>query len=60
MRSDALNLHVYPVRMEMTATKHIPASHVFSTDNSKLKDLLFDETLLQICFTDKYKPKASS
>ena len=31
MRSDALNLHVYPVRTEMTA----PSLHVCSTDEDK-------------------------
>ena len=29
MRADSLNLHIYPVRTEMTATKQIPISHVF-------------------------------
>ena len=40
MRADALNLNGYPVIMEITATKQIPTSHVFSTDESKLKELL--------------------
>ena len=30
MRYDVLNSHIYPVRMEMTATKQIPTSHVCS------------------------------
>ena len=30
MRADALNTHIYPVRTEMTATKHILISHIFS------------------------------
>ena len=42
MRADALNLHIYPVRTEMTATKQIPNSHVCSTDKSKLKEFLVD------------------
>ena len=37
MRYDVFNLHVYPVRMEMTGTKQIPTSHVCSTDKSSLK-----------------------
>ena len=45
MRADSLNLHVYPVRKEMTATKQIPTSHVCSTDESKLKELLVNETV---------------
>ena len=32
MRTDYLNSHVYPVRTEMTGTKKILISHVFSTD----------------------------
>ena len=34
MRSDALNSHIYPVRTEITATKHIPISHVCSNDKN--------------------------
>ena len=34
MRADDLNLRVYPVRKEMTATKQIPVSHACSTDES--------------------------
>ena len=37
MRADALNLHIYPIRTETAATKHILTSHVFSTDKSELK-----------------------
>ena len=32
MRADALNSYNYPVRTEMTGMKHIPNSHVCSTD----------------------------
>ena len=42
MKSDALNLHVYPVRTEITSTNQIPTSHVCSTDESKLKEFLVD------------------
>ena len=31
MRADALNLHVYHIRAEMTGTQHIPISHICST-----------------------------
>ena len=52
-RADVLNLHVYPVRTEMTATKHILTLHIFSMDKSELKEFLDDKTLSQICSTDK-------
>ena len=57
VRYDVLNLHVYPVITEMTATKHITTSHVCSTDESELKEFLVDETLSHICSMDKYKSK---
>ena len=53
MRADDLHLENNPLRTEMTGTKQIPTSHVFSTDESKLKEFLVDENLLQIYFTDK-------
>ena len=34
MRFDSLNSHIYPVRTEITDTKHILTSHVYSTDES--------------------------
>ena len=34
MRADSLNLHVFLVITEMTATKQIPTLHVYSTDES--------------------------
>ena len=40
MRYDTLNSHVYPVKIEMTARKQIPTSHVCSTDKSELKEFL--------------------
>ena len=55
MRYDALNLHVYPVRTEMTDTKQIPISHVCSTDKSESEEFLVDENLPQVCSTDEYK-----
>ena len=55
MRADALNLHVYPIRTEITATKHILTSHVSSMDESKLKEILVDKTLFRICSTDEDK-----
>ena len=57
MRDDALNSCVYPVRTEMNATKHIPTSHVYSADESKLKYFLVDKTLSQICSTYEDKSK---
>ena len=41
----------------MTATKHIPISHVCPTDESELKEFLVDETLSHICSTEEEKPK---
>ena len=53
MRSDALNSHAYLVRTEMNGTQQISTSHVYSKDNSELKEFLVDENILQICSTDK-------
>ena len=53
MRVDVIKLHVYPVRMETTATKNIPTSHVCSTDDSELKEFLVDENVSKICSMDK-------
>ena len=52
MRADALNSYNYPVKIERTGTKQIPTSHVCSTDESKLKEFLVGNTLLQICSND--------
>ena len=57
MRDNALNSHIYPVITEMTGTKQIPTSHICSTDESKLKEFLVEETLSQICSTDEEKSK---
>ena len=51
IRADVLNLHVYPVRAEMTGVKHILISQVCSTDNNKAKDLLVDKNLAQVMST---------
>ena len=53
MRADDLKSDNYPVRTDINATKQIPTSHVFSTDESKLKEFLVDDTLSQICSTDE-------
>ena len=53
MSADALNLNGYPVRTEMTA----PTSHVFYTDESKLKEFLVNKTLSQSCSTDEEESK---
>ena len=41
----------------MTATKQIPTSHVCSTDETRLKEFLVDENLLQIYSTDEDESK---
>ena len=53
MISDALNSHVYPIRTEMTGTKHFPISHICSTYKSKSEEFLAEENLLQVCSTDE-------
>ena len=57
MRADALNSDNYPMKTERTGTKHIPTSHVCSTDKSELKEFPVDKTLLNIFSTDKDKSK---
>ena len=57
MRADALNLENYPVRTEMTGTKHIPISHVCSTVNSESKELLVGKKSLQVCSTSEREPE---
>ena len=37
--------------------KHIPVSHVCSTEESELKEFLVNETLSQICSTDEDESK---
>ena len=53
MRADYLNLHGYHVRTKITTTKQILTLHVCSTEERKLKEFPVDETLSQICSTDK-------
>ena len=43
MRADALNLHVYPVRTEMTAL----SSHICSTDEDESKGIIVQKALYQ-------------
>ena len=57
MRADGLNYHIYPVRIEMTATKQIPISHVYSMDDSEQEEFLVDKTLSQVCSTDEDESK---
>ena len=45
MIADDLNLHIGLVITEMTDTKHIPASHVSSMDESELREFLVHENL---------------
>ena len=58
IRADALNLHIYPVRMEMNGTKQIPTSDIYFKENSGLKEFLVGKTLSQICSMDKEKSKS--
>ena len=57
IRSDAINSDNYPVRTEMTSTKQIPTSHVFSTDKRELKEYLVDKILSQIYSRDEDESK---
>ena len=57
IRAGALNSYNYPVRTEMTGTKHIPTSHNCSTDESELKEFLVEEILSQICSTEEDESK---
>ena len=57
MRSDALNLHVYPVRTQMNGTQNILTSNVYSKYKSKLKKFLVDKTLSHICSMDEDESK---
>ena len=53
MRSDEFNLHVGPVRTEITGIQKIPISHVCDSDKSKPKGIIADKKLLKVCSTDK-------
>ena len=58
MRDDTLNSYVWPVRTEMTGTKHIPTSHICSTEKMKWKEFLVDKTLSHMCYTYKNESKS--
>ena len=53
MISDALNLHVYPVRTEMTGMQRILISHVCGLNESELKGIITERNLSQVCYVDK-------
>ena len=55
MRADAFNLHVDPVRTEITGTQQIPILHVCDSGKRKPKGIISDGTLLQVVYTDKSK-----
>ena len=55
MRAYAFNFHVEPVRTEITATQHIPVSHICYSDKIKPKWIIADKNLSQVCSTDKIK-----
>ena len=46
MIPDALNLHVDPVRTEMTDTQNIPISQFYELDDIKSKDILTEKKLI--------------
>ena len=52
MRADALNLHVDPVRTEMTAPQKIPISHICDAGESESKYILADKNVSQVYSTD--------
>ena len=57
VRDYAFNLHVDPVRTEMSGTQQITISQIYSSDERKAKGIIADEKLSQVCFTDKIKPE---
>ena len=57
MRADAFNSQVYPVRTEITGTQHIPTSHIYFTENTKLEEFIVGKTLLQVYSMDRNKSK---
>ena len=58
MRSDALNLHIYAVRTEITGTKQILTSHICSMDESESEEFLVDKNLSQVYSTDEDESKS--
>ena len=57
MRADAFNLHVDPVRTEMTGMQQISISHICYLDKSKLKWIITDKNSSQVFSTDERKPE---
>ena len=55
MRDDALNSHIDPLIPKNNVTQHIPISHFCDMDKSESKEILADETLLQVYSTDEGK-----
>ena len=53
MRYDTFNLHIDPVRTEITGTQQIPISHVCDSDERKSKGIIVDKTILQVCSTEE-------
>ena len=50
MRANVLSSHIYPVRTEMTGTKHIPTLHVCSMDERELKEFIFQKNFIADLF----------
>ena len=48
MGAHVLNSHIYPVRIQITATTLITISHGCSTDKSKIKDFLAHINVLRV------------
>ena len=57
IRADSLNSHVDPVITEITVTQQIPILHVCDSDERKLKEILAEKTLSQVCSTSKSESK---
>ena len=57
MRTDVLNLHVYPIGAKFIAMKQTPTSCVCSTDKRELKKFLVDKTLSQFSSTEEEESK---
>ena len=51
MRADAFNLHIYPVRTEITDK----SLQVYSKDEDESNDIIVHKTLSQSCSTDEDK-----
>ena len=55
MRAGAFNLHVDPVRMEISGLQQILISHVCDLEESESKGIIKDKNLLQVCSIHKSK-----